>query len=115
MVSSRTPPLASHGARPATSATACDKAFEALMEMRWQPTIRVSPPYYDEPVYIEALANSLRVLSSEFREERMMMAEEKAAKLPAIMTIPMIMFILPSLFITVGGPAIMQVVKQLGK
>ena len=44
----------------ATSATACDKAFEALMEMRWQPTIRVSPPYYDEPVYIEALANSLR-------------------------------------------------------
>jgi len=44
----------------ATSATACDKAFEALMQMRWQPTIRVSPPYYDEPVYIDALAQSLR-------------------------------------------------------
>lgn len=44
----------------ATSATACDKAFEALMQMRWQPTIRVSPPYYDDSVYIEALAASLR-------------------------------------------------------
>lgn len=44
----------------ATSATACDKAFEALMRMRWQPTVRVSPPYYDDPVYIEALAASLR-------------------------------------------------------
>lgn len=44
----------------ATSATACDKAFEALMQMRWQPTIRVSPPYHDEPVYIRALAQSVR-------------------------------------------------------
>lgn len=44
----------------ATTATACDKAFEALMAMRWQPTIRVSPPYYEDPVYIEALAASLR-------------------------------------------------------
>lgn len=44
----------------ATSATACDKAFEALMAMRWQPTVRVSPPYFDDPVYIEALAASLK-------------------------------------------------------
>lgn len=44
----------------ATSATACDKAFEALMQMRWQPTIRVSPPYYEDTVYIDALATSLR-------------------------------------------------------
>ncbi|MBV8565140.1 MAG: ferrochelatase [Methylobacteriaceae bacterium] len=44
----------------ATTATACDKVFEALMGMRWQPTVRVSPPYYDEPVYIEAVAQSVR-------------------------------------------------------
>jgi ferrochelatase len=43
-----------------TTATACDKAFEALMQMRWQPTIRVLPPYFDDPVYIQALAQSLR-------------------------------------------------------
>ncbi|MBL8588827.1 MAG: ferrochelatase [Methylobacteriaceae bacterium] len=44
----------------ATSATACDKLFEALMAMRWQPAIRIAPPYHDEPVYIDALASSLR-------------------------------------------------------
>jgi tight adherence protein C len=59
------------------------------------------------------LANSLRVLSAEFRNERMMMAEEKAAKLPAIMTIPMITFILPSLFIVILGPVILHVLDTL--
>jgi protoporphyrin/coproporphyrin ferrochelatase len=44
----------------ATTATVCDKAFEALMGMRWQPTLRVAPPYHDDPVYIDALAASLR-------------------------------------------------------
>jgi protoporphyrin/coproporphyrin ferrochelatase len=43
----------------ATSATACDHAFRALMDMRWQPTIRVSPPYYDDRVYIDAIAASM--------------------------------------------------------
>ncbi len=43
----------------ATSATVCDEVFRALMDMRWQPTLRVAPPYFDEPVYIEALAASL--------------------------------------------------------
>ncbi len=44
----------------ATSATVCDKAFDALKSMRWQPTLRVAAPYYDEPAYIEALAASTR-------------------------------------------------------
>jgi protoporphyrin/coproporphyrin ferrochelatase len=44
----------------ATTATACDHAFRALMDMRWQPTLRVAPPYHDDPVYIDALARSMR-------------------------------------------------------
>ncbi len=44
----------------ATSATVCDKAFDALKAMRWQPTLRVAAPYYDEPAYIDALAASTR-------------------------------------------------------
>lgn len=44
----------------ATTATACDAAFRHLMTMRWQPTLRVAPPYFDQPVYIEALASSMR-------------------------------------------------------
>jgi ferrochelatase len=43
----------------ATSATVCDEAFRALAGMRAQPTLRISPPYYDDPDYIEALAISI--------------------------------------------------------
>src|SRR5580704_17913510 len=44
----------------ASTATVGDKAFEALQSMRWQPAIRVAAPYYDDPVYIDALARSIR-------------------------------------------------------
>ena len=44
----------------ATTATAADQAFRALMAMRWQPYVRVAPAWHDDPVYIEALAHSIR-------------------------------------------------------
>src|SRR3974377_119472 len=40
----------------ATNATVCDEVFRALMDMRWQPALRIAPPYFDEPTYIEAVA-----------------------------------------------------------
>src|SRR5262245_48917683 len=43
----------------ATTPTGCDRAFRALMKMRWQPALRIAPPYFDTPVYIDALATSL--------------------------------------------------------
>jgi protoporphyrin/coproporphyrin ferrochelatase len=43
----------------ATSATVCDEVFRVLADMRVQPTLRVTPPYYDDPDYIEALAVSI--------------------------------------------------------
>jgi tight adherence protein C len=55
--------------------------------------------------YGTPLASALRVLSAEFRNDRMMRAEEKAARLPAIMTVPLILFILPVLFVVILGPA----------
>jgi ferrochelatase len=42
-----------------TTATVNDKAFDALKAMRWQPALRTVPPYFDEPVYIDALAESI--------------------------------------------------------
>jgi ferrochelatase len=45
----------------ATTATVGDEAFRALMDMRFQPAIRIAPAYHDEPAYIEALAGALRV------------------------------------------------------
>jgi tight adherence protein C len=63
--------------------------------------------------YGTPLASALRVLSAEFRNERMMRAEEKAARLPAIMTIPLILFILPTLFIVILGPAACSISDNL--
>lgn len=60
--------------------------------------------------YGTPLAQSLRVLSNELRNERMMRAEEKAARLPAILTVPMIVFILPPLFVVLLGPAILRTI-----
>jgi len=44
----------------ATTATVCDKAFETLSRMRWQPALRVAPAWFDQPAYIDALATSLQ-------------------------------------------------------
>jgi len=63
--------------------------------------------------YGTPLASALRVLSAEFRNERMMRAEEKAARLPAIMTVPLILFILPTLFVVILGPAACSIHDQL--
>jgi ferrochelatase len=42
-----------------TTAAVADKVFAAMMELRWQPTLRFVPPYYGEPVHIETLAQSI--------------------------------------------------------
>jgi len=44
----------------ATTATVCDEVFKYLMKLRRQPALRVLPPYYDDPYYIEVLASSLK-------------------------------------------------------
>ena len=56
------------------------------------------------------LAQSLRVLAAEMRQARMTRAEEKAARLPALLTVPMILFILPCLFIVLLGPAAIGII-----
>ena len=59
--------------------------------------------------YGTPIAQSLRVLAAEFRNERMLKAEEKAARLPALMAIPLMLFIFPPLFVVLGGPAILKI------
>jgi tight adherence protein C len=65
--------------------------------------------------YGTPLAQALRVLAAEFRHNRMMKAEEKAARLPATLTVPMIVFILPPLFVVLIGPAIIKVLATFHK
>jgi tight adherence protein C len=61
--------------------------------------------------YGTPLAEALRILSAEMRQEILTRFEEKAARLPVLLTMPMILFILPTLFMVVGGPAIIQAMK----
>lgn len=82
------------------------QAFENLAQRVNLDSIRgVVTTMIQTEKYGTPLAAALRVLSAEFRHERMMRAEEKAARLPAIMTVPLILFILPVLFIVILGPA----------
>ncbi len=62
--------------------------------------------------YGTPLARAFKVLSQEQRNERMMRAEEKAGRLPATMTVPMMLFILPALFIVLIGPAILDIMDN---
>jgi tight adherence protein C len=62
--------------------------------------------------YGTPLARAFKVLSQEQRNERMMRAEEKAGRLPATMTVPMMLFILPALFIVLIGPAVLDIMDN---
>jgi tight adherence protein C len=63
--------------------------------------------------YGTPLAHALRVLAAELRQEMLTRFEERAARLPVLLTVPMIVFILPALFIVVGGPAAIQVMTVM--
>lgn len=63
--------------------------------------------------YGTPLARSLRVLAAEMRAVRLIKAEEKAARLPVTLTVPMVLFILPSLFIVLIGPGILDIIDGL--
>ena len=60
----------------ATTATANDAVFAALAAMRWQPALRTLPPYHDDPLYIEALAASLKrqLAALDFAPERLLLS-----------------------------------------
>jgi ferrochelatase len=60
----------------ATTATANDAVFAALAGMRWQPALRTLPPYYDDPLYIDALATNLRrqLAALTFEPERLLLS-----------------------------------------
>lgn len=63
--------------------------------------------------YGTPLAKALRVLAAEQRDDRMMRAEEKAARLPAVLTVPLILFVMPALFVVLVGPAVLRIADAL--
>lgn len=78
-----------------------------LKELRGFTNVILQTEKYGTPI-----AQALRVLSKEYRTERMLRAEQKAARLPALMTVPMIVFILPTLFIIIMTPAVLRMMDN---
>jgi tight adherence protein C len=91
-------------------------ALDNLARRTGLPAIRsVVATLHQAEKYGTPLAQSLRVLSAEYRNERMMRAEEKAARLPAILTVPLIVFVMPTLFVVLLGPAALQTIDNFTK
>ncbi|MGE5536984.1 MAG: type II secretion system F family protein [Gemmatimonas sp.] len=89
------------------------QALEGLARRVQLPAVRaLVAALLQTEKYGTPLATSLRVLSAEFRTERLLRAEEKAARLPATLTVPMVLFILPCLFIVIIGPGIINVIDN---
>jgi tight adherence protein C len=87
------------------------QAFENLNERTNLASVRgVVNTLLQTAKFGTPLAQSLRVLAAEYREARITRAEEKAARLPAMLTVPMILFILPTLFIVLLGPATLNII-----
>jgi tight adherence protein C len=78
-----------------------------LPEIRGMVSVLIQTEKYGTPI-----SQALRVLSTEFRQARMMRAEQKAGRLPALMTVPMIVFILPTLFIVIIAPAVVKLMAM---
>jgi tight adherence protein C len=86
------------------------QAFENLSERTGMPSFKsLATTLLQSERYGTPIANGLRVLAQENRDTRMSLAEKKAASLPAQLTVPMIIFFLPVLFIVIAAPAGIQI------
>jgi tight adherence protein C len=65
--------------------------------------------------YGTPLTHALRVLAAELRQQRLTRYEERAARLPVLLTMPMILFILPCVFLVVGGPAVLRAMDTMAR
>jgi tight adherence protein C len=59
--------------------------------------------------YGTPLAQALRVVAAELRNDELLKLEEQANRMPVLLTVPMILFILPSIFLIIGGPAVLKI------
>ena len=90
------------------------QAFDNLAKRCGHPGVKaVAIALNQAEKYGTPLGQALRVTATENREMRFQLAEKKAAALPAKLTVPMIVFFLPCLFVVIGGPAGMNMMKTL--
>lgn len=89
-------------------------AYEGMAKRTQHPGIKaVATAMTQAETYGTPLGSALRVMAKENRELRLSAAEKKAAALPAKLTVPMILFFLPVLFVVILGPAIINIQEMM--
>lgn len=92
------------------------KAYLNFAERTGMPGVKaLATSLVQSETYGTPVAMALRVLSQESRDDRMARAEKKAAQLPAQLTVPMIIFFMPPLFVVIMGPAVMKVMETFSQ
>jgi tight adherence protein C len=88
-----------------------DRALTNLAERVDVPAVRSIIATLSQTLqYGTPLARSLRVVAAELRNEFLLQMEERANRLPVYLTLPVVLLILPTIFLVLGGPAILQVI-----
>lgn len=92
-----------------------DQALANLAERVNLPSVRsVVGTLAQSMRYGSPLAQSLRNAAEEMRGEQLLQLEERANRLPALMTVPVMLFIMPTIFLIVGGPAVLRLMDIFG-
>jgi tight adherence protein C len=90
------------------------QALENLMERTQLPGLRGITATLSQAIrFGTPLGESMRILAGEMRTERMARLEERAARLPVLLTIPMMTFILPCLLMVIGAPLMLRILDAL--
>ena len=91
-----------------------DQAFDNLAQRAGIPSLRGIVAALNQSIrFGTPLAGSLRGVAAEMRTERLVRFEQRAARLPVLMTVPLMMFILPSLMIVIGAPLVLRIMDML--
>jgi tight adherence protein C len=91
-----------------------DQAFDNLAQRAGIPSLRGIVAALNQSIrFGTPLAGSLRTVAVEMRTERLVRFEERAARLPVLMTLPLMTFILPSLMIVIGAPLALRIIDML--
>ena len=93
-----------------------DQAFDNLAQRAGIASLRGIVGALNQSIrFGTPLAASLRAVAAEMRTERLVRFEERAARLPVLMTVPLMTFILPSLMIVIGAPLALRIIDMLGR
>lgn len=92
-----------------------DIALSNLAERVDAPSVRSVVVALSQTLrYGTPLAQALRVTSAELRNDALVRMEERANRLPPLLTVPMMLFILPTIFLIIGGPAVLRLMDVFG-